>query len=299
MATFIQQAITQVSDSEGPKLRSSCDACGLAKVKCDRGSKCGRCNTMNLDCVYGYSRKFGKPQRKRPRTDYSIPLQGPLSRPNGTNEMSNTSASFMNYSQNSSSGTGPIPLPATITNTIGSNIPSTSPATANSASGSSTLGPLSATTTESGADENVTFGSQTFFNLSNPLPLDDINWSEFSRLQTGVPTTTSITESSNQSRHDCPREAYDILGTLTSPHALAEIPKDAAKTTVLTHLDFVLQNNKCAIVRLNKLLGCECTKSPHLAMLYASIISRILIWYVNNNSLEIWKSPFERSIEVS
>jgi hypothetical protein len=302
MATFIQQTTAQASNSEAPKLRTSCDACGFAKVKCDRGSKCGRCNTMNLDCVYGPSRKFGKPQRKKPRTDYSTPSHGPLSGPNGPNgmnEMSSTSASFIDYAQTSSSGAGSILLPATTTSTMGSNIPSTLLATANGATGSNTLRSLSAATTESGADENNTFGSQTFFNLSNPLPLSDINWSEFSSLQTGVPTVTSTTEGSSQAPHDCPQEAYDILGTLTSPHALAEIPKDAAKTTILTHLDFVLQNNKCATGRLNKLLECDCTKSPHLAMLYASIISRILIWYVDNNFLKTWKPPFEGSTETS
>jgi hypothetical protein len=273
----------QPSDSETPKLRSSCDACGIAKVKCDRGSKCGRCNTMNLDCVYSPSQKFGKPQRKRPRMHYSTLSQGPLSGVNGVDGldgMSKASASLMDFSQTSSSRAGPILLPASTTSAKRNNPPSTLPSMNSGANGSDTTGSLSATTTESGADDHATFGSQTFFNLSNPLPLDDINWSEFSSLQTGIPTTKP-TDSRSQAPHDCPREAYDILGTLTSPHALAEIPKDAATTTVLTHLDFVLQNNKGALGRLNKLLECSCTKSPHLAMLYASIISRILIWYVN------------------
>ncbi|KAI8716719.1 hypothetical protein NCS52_00966200 [Fusarium sp. LHS14.1] len=49
-----------------PKFRSSCDACGQAKIKCDRvRPACSRCIAQGLDCVYGVSRKAGKPPRRR------------------------------------------------------------------------------------------------------------------------------------------------------------------------------------------------------------------------------------------
>lgn len=48
-----------------PKLRSSCDGCGAAKLKCDRGQpECGRCVSFGMPCVYGESRKFGRPPRQ-------------------------------------------------------------------------------------------------------------------------------------------------------------------------------------------------------------------------------------------
>ena len=51
-----------------PKLRSSCDGCGSAKLKCDRGQpECGRCLSHSLECVYGVSQKMGKPPRDRVR----------------------------------------------------------------------------------------------------------------------------------------------------------------------------------------------------------------------------------------
>lgn len=51
-----------------PKLRSSCDRCGAAKLKCDRGRpQCGRYIPLGLDCVYGVSRKMRKPARERLR----------------------------------------------------------------------------------------------------------------------------------------------------------------------------------------------------------------------------------------
>ncbi|KAF2789493.1 hypothetical protein K505DRAFT_378191 [Melanomma pulvis-pyrius CBS 109.77] len=242
MTTILQQETPQPSDTEPPKLRSSCDACGIAKVKCDRGSKCGRCNAMNLDCVYGPSRKFGKPQRKRLRTDSNTPGQ---IGPKRTAWPSRTAIPTF--------GDG-ILLPATTTST----------------------------------GDPVTLDPAFF----NPLPLNDINWSEFGTLESGVGTATtsegqdlslgatpSNIGSENNDAHDCSGEAYCILGTLTSPHPLPKALSGSGPARIINHLDFVLSNNKNAIDGLNRLLECDCTKSPHLAMLYASIISRILIWY--------------------
>ncbi|KAI1304720.1 hypothetical protein F5Y03DRAFT_395244 [Xylaria venustula] len=49
------------------RLRSSCDACGQAKTKCDRSRPaCSRCVSQAIKCVYGVSRKAGKPPRRRP-----------------------------------------------------------------------------------------------------------------------------------------------------------------------------------------------------------------------------------------
>jgi hypothetical protein len=43
-----------------PKYRSACDACGSAKVRCDRSKpKCGRCTTRELSCNYGIDNQHG------------------------------------------------------------------------------------------------------------------------------------------------------------------------------------------------------------------------------------------------
>jgi hypothetical protein len=48
------------------RLRSSCDACGASKTKCDRTQpQCGRCVSMNLACVYAPSKQLGKRPRRR------------------------------------------------------------------------------------------------------------------------------------------------------------------------------------------------------------------------------------------
>ncbi|KAF2800328.1 hypothetical protein K505DRAFT_12204 [Melanomma pulvis-pyrius CBS 109.77] len=49
-----------------PKLRTSCNECGAAKLRCDRGQpECGRCVSHGISCVYGVSRKMGKPPRQK------------------------------------------------------------------------------------------------------------------------------------------------------------------------------------------------------------------------------------------
>ena len=50
------------------KLRASCDACAASKIRCSKEHPtCARCSTNKSQCVYGVSRKHGKPGRKRKR----------------------------------------------------------------------------------------------------------------------------------------------------------------------------------------------------------------------------------------
>ena len=45
----------------GPKLRNSCDACNLAKVKCSKARpSCARCQSHEVQCIYGISMRSGK-----------------------------------------------------------------------------------------------------------------------------------------------------------------------------------------------------------------------------------------------
>ena len=54
-----------IGSTRREKLRSSCDRCGTAKVKCDKEQpECGRCISHGVPCVYGVSRKMGKPPRR-------------------------------------------------------------------------------------------------------------------------------------------------------------------------------------------------------------------------------------------
>lgn len=76
--------------------------------------------------------------------------------------------------------------------------------------------------------------------------------------------------------HDCTREAHDLLNSLS----FSNLSKMATSGTAeCIPLDHVLRINREAVERLFRLLNCSCARSPHLALLYASIFSRMLTWY--------------------
>ncbi|KAJ4338494.1 hypothetical protein N0V95_008031 [Ascochyta clinopodiicola] len=66
-----------------PKLRASCDACAASKVKCSKDHPiCQRCSANNSQCIYGVSRKHGKPGRTRKRNPDGTPfIKGSKQRP--------------------------------------------------------------------------------------------------------------------------------------------------------------------------------------------------------------------------
>ncbi|KAL9004621.1 MAG: hypothetical protein Q9188_002563 [Gyalolechia gomerana] len=103
------------------------------------------------------------------------------------------------------------------------------------------------------------------------------------------PDNASLQPPSNGG-HDCFREAYDILGSLSlhrfhNTHSISEAPPtpSSALTTASTAnrvpLDHVLRLNREASERLGHLLTCSCAGFPQLTILHASIISQILTWY--------------------
>ncbi|KAF2006709.1 hypothetical protein P154DRAFT_411522, partial [Amniculicola lignicola CBS 123094] len=57
------------------KLRASCDSCAASKVKCSKEHPiCQRCSASGSNCIYGVSRKHGKPGRTRKRNPDGTPF---------------------------------------------------------------------------------------------------------------------------------------------------------------------------------------------------------------------------------
>ena len=88
--------------------------------------------------------------------------------------------------------------------------------------------------------------------------------------------------------HNCCRKAHDILGSLSllNPNITSSTSRSVADptsaisgTTSCVPLDHILHLNRESSEQLGYLLACSCARYPHLALLYASIISRIMIWY--------------------
>ena len=120
-----------------------------------------------------------------------------------------------------------------------------------------------------------------------------IEISQTQLIESGDLDRASLPPALDSNGHDCSREAYRILSELSLhslddaqslPESLSESrpPGSASTSTNTTNrvpLDHVLRLNREAGERLGRLLTCSCAASPHLALLYASIISQILVWY--------------------
>lgn len=76
--------------------------------------------------------------------------------------------------------------------------------------------------------------------------------------------------------HNCNKLAYATLESLSFRQETLASSKGEPLTQTM---DKVLNRNKQAVKNMHQLLKCPCSKSPHLAMLYASIVSKVLMWY--------------------
>lgn len=57
---------TSGTTGRGPKYRTSCDNCQAAKIKCGQQKpSCRRCAVNKLRCIYGVSRRMGRPRAKK------------------------------------------------------------------------------------------------------------------------------------------------------------------------------------------------------------------------------------------
>jgi hypothetical protein len=255
------------SEFEAPKLRSSCDGCGTAKVKCDRDHpKCGRCATFSLTCVYGPSRKFGKPPRKRLASDTHATIEKRIC-------MSRTGAH--NRDKITAMGFGEL-----------QNV--SEPALHSSLNLAADIFPFSSgISTALGTGEQTQLTSDCY----PSLPFEEWpqlgEWNQFESFGGGLDlplpspseSASAVSKSpGSQESHNCPRESYEIFRDLICPSPSLHVP-ESNSITVSAQLDQVLQFNRNAINRLSQVLRCQCAKSGHRAMVHASIVSRILIWY--------------------
>ncbi|KAI1470001.1 uncharacterized protein F4812DRAFT_421167 [Daldinia caldariorum] len=249
-----------------PKLRSSCDSCGSAKVRCDRSRpKCRRCVTLGIDCVYGISRKLGRVPRRGLSTNIkfraSIGTSGQTQTLQSDDNLGGSESTVFEeprrvHSEAEESFSGP----GCETSLPGSNID---------------------------APSSNTYGHNQFgLDIFNPLAMDQ--WPQFDVLDFGIRTASSPKDSTaeagirkasdTRASHSCARESYEIFADSICPAPDLHAP-DTNSDTVTARLDQVLHFNRKAIDRLSGLLKCSCAKSGHRIMVHASIISRILIWY--------------------
>ena len=278
-----------------PKLRSSCDGCGAAKLKCDRGHPvCSRCLSLDLVCVYGISRKTGKPPREKLRLPKPLGTSGT---PDG--RIHTNSHNRIEEERIASGSPGVFDRDGTVRN-------------AGQMPGGqyNNLG--------MGVDGLDTTHADLFWPLLPSFESLEFDGSLFSDIDPGLSSSMATPESESYSTpatkpettqshleesaflgsgsiqpseskyHDCFREAYDVLGSLSSlrrdvVHAPSDSTTSSSNLTTNSAcrvpLDLLLRLNREASERLSRLLKCSCAGYPQLATLYASIISHILTTY--------------------
>nr|ABV48713.1 zinc finger transcriptional regulator [Trichoderma virens] len=80
------QAVTPkfLESDKQPKLRSACDGCHAAKIRCTGGTPCARCARENLRCHYSFKAKIGKP--KGSLNKKTIERMQQMAKPAGNNQ---------------------------------------------------------------------------------------------------------------------------------------------------------------------------------------------------------------------
>ena len=291
-----------------PKLRSSCDGCGAAKLKCDRAQPaCGRCRSLDLACVYGVSRKTGKPPRERLR----FPEAAGTSCASG--EHAHRGGHDGDGRNNScSSGTGAFGYDGMVQGSgpvlgINNELPSSVAVDGHPDSMTTSVSTLDATQNDLFGPlvpdfTSLEFGDGLFSNMETAT-ISTLTTPESENYSTPATKTDVSQTQVDESRyldtalqpplsskgHDCFREAYDILGSLAfhsinNAHSIPEPSSSGSTSTTASAanrvpFDQVLRLNREASERLGHLLNCSCAAFPQLTMLYASIISQVLIWY--------------------
>lgn len=302
-----------------PKLRASCDACAASKVKCSKEHPiCARCSANGSQCIYGVSRKHGKPGRTRKKNPDGTPfVKASKQRP------SPDGSEFSKFRVRPE----PI-LPDPDVDNSSTWSPAPSWATTPEFEFEMTPEPLYMEHTDfSFMDDmlalpmpqmdyepmqtiqpELTFIDPFARKQSVRLDLPDIDaLKDFIVSDTGnpmdytfsnnVPMDSGFLATSGSSTPQSPKSAPSYFHnplrvsiSMPSSHccytlaystleSLRIINPENTAGVELKSLDSVLSITKTAVANVLQLLSCACSSDPHLAMLYSSITSKILTWY--------------------
>jgi len=240
-----------------PKLRSSCDACGEAKTRCDRSRpQCGRCIGLNLSCGYSPSRQFGKRPRRKLRALRHVAPQ--LEVPTDINGYETIDMDGLGVESDRI-------LPEAVT----------------SSSSSSSF-------------ENTHFDPTQFD--PGYLTSLSTNWLEFNNTENSNDTLfLDLAKADAANSPDPPHTDFQWDRIYQEPNEILQsltVHRDTfSPEKVLIEMSRVLEANKTAIQCVSEFLKRDCArKMPHLTMLYMNIVARVLLWYQNAAGFDLFKS---------
>lgn len=315
----LQQQFPQQSQAmpshKSPKVRTSCDPCASAKVRCSKEHpRCERCIESNFPCIYGLSMKHGKGSQKRRQPEiqpasvtmpseqiYSNDLQQSFSdlleSIGGTDSISSIqpwpSSNDVATKHRSINSTPHVPASPVFNDPFLINAMANGNADTRS---NETMSPTShgpAISYLENPDDNLPLLLNTEFSHSiNSEPFDAMS-SPSSSASSVTPTPLLQPQTSNGSgTHDCYVIANSTLAMLhvSSRPFSSDTGSDAMSTLspnsttcvpmqIAQNLDEVLCCTRKAMGNVLQLLRCPCASDSQMAMLYASIVIRILFWH--------------------
>ncbi|RAL16797.1 uncharacterized protein BO97DRAFT_452704 [Aspergillus homomorphus CBS 101889] len=253
------------------KLRSSCDQCGTAKVKCDRAQpECSRCISHGMQCVYGVSRKMGKPPRRAnlfPSTTGATPQMGD----SGSNcDAGRTLLDVEIFADPACDA-----LNTALDNALDDRQPlnhSNHPTSENLFDHQGSIESFYQDLPGAFLSSIPSLDMEGWLAAADAPFSSESPWDELPEVTPSLPIDRG---------HNCSREAHSIfhslssLGTKEATSPMPDTPGGGGQVP----LDLVLRLSREAAARLVPFLSCACARSPHLALLYAAIIARILAWY--------------------
>ncbi|KAF2237157.1 hypothetical protein EV356DRAFT_27274 [Viridothelium virens] len=283
-----------MSPPEAPvKLRSTCDACSIAKVKCDKKQPvCDRCQTNGFRCSYSPSRRHGKQSWAKmiakqqylnstlsptPLTE-TPPLVPPSLLPLPPLNGANDDSGLYMVSDDLSPVTHQAVLPDESMDVGGHD----------GRQSTDYLTLIGLDTAGDGLDFMSHWtGAESAVDLNNVSEASDMHVCGTS-LDPNFNSISFISEPPQASGHDCEAKAFNTLHSLhycTMFHTDQPGVRSNPRTNlghVLNRtppLDKVLYFNRVAMNTLKELLECPCAQQAHLALLYTTIVSKALSWY--------------------
>jgi hypothetical protein len=256
------------------KLRSACDACAAAKIKCDKNQpSCDRCRQLNFSCAYSPSRRHGKQSWASRAAQAQAQSQSQL-HPRQTLSLLPVPA----YTRNEMDGAmdldsfGNFDLDGLVDLDMisaAAPMPPTPLTTSTLTTSASSLTMLPAFTTPTPIASPT--GPAT-----RPLPSTLLTPTSPARFQPGLHDCQAKALTTLQSLHYCTMYHSELPGVLKETAAGA--PPQRPSSSMLP-LDKILLFNRLATATVRRLLSCPCAQQPHVVLLYLAILSRSLEWY--------------------
>jgi hypothetical protein len=280
------------------KLRSSCDSCAIAKVRCDKQQPiCERCQKSRFTCSYGLSRRHGKQSWLKRLAEQRV-HQARVTPVMST--VSNGPAIAVDLMPGAKDPNHGPPTLTLSTNFDRQPCPSINEEQVCRMNTEQSVVPYFDALNDAPVDSlshltSVDAGLEFAGDIRPPERFDtdegvnlDVpgatNGAPFFQEQDSMGDSTRATIF-RTSIHDCEAKAMAALYSLHYCTVLrTDIPTESSRKlgTITSHmipLDKILFCNRKAIRTLQALLDCPCAYQPHLALLYATIISKVMYWY--------------------